>query len=46
MTRYAAALASTPDHWADERTVREQLVRHKLTGDRFFTTYSEPVQTR
>ncbi|MEU1661544.1 DEAD/DEAH box helicase family protein [Streptomyces griseofuscus] len=45
VTSYAAALASTPDRWADEQAVREQLAHHKLTGDRFFTTYSEPVRT-
>ncbi|WP_042365921.1 hypothetical protein [Streptacidiphilus neutrinimicus] len=45
VTSYAAALASSPDRWADEQAVREQLARHKLTGDRFFTTYSESVRT-
>ncbi|MGW1163713.1 helicase C-terminal domain-containing protein, partial [Streptomyces sp. NPDC002513] len=44
VTSYAAALASSPDHWADEQAVREQLAHHKLTGDRFFTTYAEPVR--
>lgn len=40
---YAAALAAAPERWADEQTVREQLAHHKLTGDRFFATYAEPV---
>ncbi|MCX4993708.1 DEAD/DEAH box helicase family protein [Streptomyces sp. NBC_00568] len=44
VTAYAAALASSPDRWADEQAVREQLTHHKLTGDRFFTTYSEPLR--
>lgn len=44
MTSYAAALASSPDRWADEQAVREQLAHHKLTGDRFFTAYAEPVR--
>ncbi|MEW2291002.1 hypothetical protein [Streptomyces sp. NPDC047841] len=44
VTAYAAALASSPDRWADEQAVREQLAHHKLTGDRFFATYSEPVR--
>jgi hypothetical protein len=44
VTSYAAALAGSPDRWADEQTVREQLAHHKLTGGRFFTTYSEPVR--
>ncbi|MFE1782428.1 hypothetical protein ACFW9F_07515 [Streptomyces sp. NPDC059506] len=45
VTAYAAALASSPDRWADEQAVREQLAHHRLTGDRFFTTYAEPVHT-
>jgi hypothetical protein len=45
VTRYAAVLASTPDRWADEQAVREQLAHHQLTGDRFFTTYSDSVRT-
>lgn len=45
VTSYAAALASSPDRWADEQAVRDQLAHHKLTGDRFFTTYAEPVRT-
>lgn len=40
---YAAALATAPERWADEQAVREQLAHHKLTGDRFFTAYAEPV---
>ncbi|MFF7146255.1 competence protein CoiA family protein [Streptomyces nodosus] len=44
VTSYAAALASSPDRWANEQAVREQLAYHKLTGDRFFTTYAEPVR--
>ncbi|AIR96042.1 hypothetical protein [Streptomyces glaucescens] len=40
---YAAALAAAPDRWADEQVVREQLAHHKLTDDRFFATYAEPV---
>ncbi|MBP2055968.1 hypothetical protein J2Z21_008985 [Streptomyces griseochromogenes] len=36
---------SSPDRWADEQAVRDQLAYYKLTGDRFFTTYSEPVRT-
>jgi hypothetical protein len=40
---YAAALAAAPDRWADEQAVRGQLAQHKLTGDRFFTTYAEPL---
>jgi hypothetical protein len=43
VTSYAAALAAAPDRWADEQVVREQLAHHKLTGDRFFATYAEPV---
>lgn len=43
VTAYAAALASSPDRWADEQSVREQLAHHKLTGDRFLTAYAEPV---
>ncbi|MFK4196705.1 DEAD/DEAH box helicase family protein [Streptomyces sp. NPDC033754] len=43
VTSYAAALASGPDRWADEQAVREQLAYHKLTGDRFFSAYSEPL---
>ncbi|MGP3974458.1 DEAD/DEAH box helicase [Streptomyces sp. 8N114] len=43
VTQYATALASSPDRWADEQAVREQLAHHKLTGDRFFTTYADPV---
>ncbi|WP_055470019.1 hypothetical protein [Streptomyces ardesiacus] len=43
VTAYAAALASSPDRWADEQAVREQLAHHKLTGDRFLTAYAEPV---
>ncbi|MFE5240452.1 MULTISPECIES: hypothetical protein [unclassified Streptomyces] len=42
---YTAALASSPDRWADEQAVGEQLTHHKLTGDRLFTTYAEPVNT-
>ncbi|WP_093868115.1 DEAD/DEAH box helicase family protein [Streptomyces sp. KS_5] len=45
VTSYAAALAGSPDRWADEQAVRDQLAYHKLTGDRFFTTYAEPVRT-
>ncbi|MEV8346425.1 DEAD/DEAH box helicase family protein [Streptomyces niveus] len=45
VTAYAAALASGPERWADEQAVREQLTHHKLTGDRFFATYSEPLRT-
>ncbi|MEV3972753.1 DEAD/DEAH box helicase family protein [Streptomyces sp. NPDC050698] len=45
VTSYAAALASSQDRWANEQAVREQLAHHKLTGDRFFTTYAEPVGT-
>ncbi|SDP61554.1 Replicative superfamily II helicase [Streptomyces sp. cf386] len=45
VTSYAAALAGSPDRWADEQAVRDQLAHHKLTGDRFFTTYAEPVRT-
>ncbi|MET7728383.1 hypothetical protein [Streptomyces mirabilis] len=41
---HAAALASSPDRWAHEQAVREQLAYHRLTGDRLFTTYSEPVR--
>jgi hypothetical protein len=44
VTSYAAALAGSPDRWADEQAVRDQLAHHKLTGDRLFTTYSEPVR--
>ncbi|MFK0025685.1 DEAD/DEAH box helicase family protein [Streptomyces sp. NPDC090798] len=44
VTSYAAALAGNPDRWADEQAVREQLAHHKLTSDRFFTTYSEPLR--
>ncbi|WP_405763938.1 DEAD/DEAH box helicase family protein [Streptomyces sp. NBC_00080] len=44
VTAYVAALASSPDRWADEQAVRDQLTHHKLTGDRLFTTYSEPVR--
>jgi hypothetical protein len=43
VTSYAAALAAAPERWADEQAVREQLAHHKLTGDRFFATYAEPV---
>ncbi|WP_435607365.1 hypothetical protein [Streptomyces ardesiacus] len=43
VTAFAAALASSPDRWADEQAVREQLAHHKLTGNRFFTAYAEPV---
>lgn len=43
VTSYAAALAGSPDGWADEQVVREQLAHHKLTGERFFTIYAEPV---
>ncbi|MFJ4695556.1 hypothetical protein [Streptomyces sp. NPDC088766] len=45
VTSYAAALTSTPDRWADEQAVHEQLAHHKLTGDRVFTTYAEAVRT-
>ncbi|MFI9835249.1 DEAD/DEAH box helicase family protein [Streptomyces sp. NPDC051913] len=45
VTSYAAALASSPDRWADEQAVRDQLAHHKLTGDRVFATYAEPVRT-
>ncbi|MFG2651182.1 DEAD/DEAH box helicase family protein [Streptomyces sp. NPDC048436] len=45
VTSYASALAASPDRWADEQAIREQLSHHKLTGDRFFTTYAEPVRT-
>ncbi|MGA5121537.1 hypothetical protein [Streptomyces pseudogriseolus] len=45
VTAYAAALASSPDRWADEQAVREQLAHHKLTGDQLFTTYAEPMGT-
>ncbi|MER6354646.1 hypothetical protein ABT186_23210 [Streptomyces sp. NPDC001634] len=44
VTSYAAALASNPIRWADEQAVREQLAHHKLTADRFFTTYAEAVR--
>ncbi|MER7812945.1 hypothetical protein [Streptomyces sp900116325] len=42
--QYAAALASSSDRWGNEQAVREQLAHHKLTGDRFFDTYAEPVR--
>ncbi|MET7543982.1 hypothetical protein [Streptomyces sp. NPDC005507] len=45
VTRYTAALAASPDHWADEQAVREQLAHHKLTGDRFFTIYADTTST-
>ncbi|MGW2964403.1 hypothetical protein ACWDGI_38900 [Streptomyces sp. NPDC001220] len=45
VTSYAAALASSPDCWADEQAVQEQLAHHKLTGERFLTTYSETIRT-
>ncbi|MER6401491.1 DEAD/DEAH box helicase family protein [Kitasatospora sp. NPDC001603] len=45
VTSYAAALASNPDRWADEQAIREQLAHHKLTGDRFFTTYADSLRT-
>ncbi|GGV28633.1 hypothetical protein GCM10010260_81400 [Streptomyces filipinensis] len=44
VTRYVAALASAPDRWTDEQVVREQFARHKLTGERFFTTYTKAVR--
>ncbi|MGW4490470.1 DEAD/DEAH box helicase [Streptomyces sp. NPDC004376] len=44
VTQYAAALAKNPELWCDEQAVTEQLAYHKLTGDRFFTTYSEPAR--
>ncbi|MFI1415700.1 DEAD/DEAH box helicase family protein [Streptomyces sp. NPDC020707] len=44
VTSCVAALASSPDRWADEQAVREQLTHHKLTGDRLFTAYSEPLR--
>ncbi|MGR3875563.1 hypothetical protein ACUXZZ_44250 [Streptomyces graminifolii] len=44
VTAYAAALASSPDRWADEQAVREQLTHHKLTGDRFVAAYSESLR--
>ncbi|MFI2078112.1 hypothetical protein [Streptomyces triculaminicus] len=43
VTRYAATLAASPSRWTDEQIVREQLAHPKLTGDRFFATYAEPV---
>lgn len=42
--QYAAALTSSPDRWSDEQAVGEQLAHHKLTGDRFFDAYAEPVR--
>ncbi|MFD5286531.1 hypothetical protein [Streptomyces rubrogriseus] len=43
VTAFAAALASSPDRWADEQAVREQLAHHKRTGNRFFTAYADPL---
>ncbi|MFH8485319.1 DEAD/DEAH box helicase family protein [Streptomyces longisporoflavus] len=45
VTRYATALAASPDRWADEQAIREQLAHHGLTGDRLFTNYAEPART-
>ncbi|MFF0386943.1 DEAD/DEAH box helicase family protein [Streptomyces sp. NPDC004286] len=45
VTQYAAALAKSPDLWGDEQAVAAQLAYHKLTGDRFFTVYSEAAGT-
>lgn len=45
VTAYAAALASSPDRWADEQAVREQLTHYKLIGDRFVAAYSESLRT-
>ncbi|MCX5450277.1 DEAD/DEAH box helicase family protein [Streptomyces nigrescens] len=42
--QYAAALTSSPGRWGDEQAVAEQLAHHKLTGDRFFDAYAEPVR--
>jgi hypothetical protein len=44
VTQFATALAGAPDRWSDEQAVRDQLTYHKLTGDRFFDTYSQPVR--
>ncbi|MGY1583249.1 DEAD/DEAH box helicase [Streptomyces sp. MN13] len=45
LRQYAAALASNPGRWGDEQAVAEQLAHHKLTGDRFFDIYAEPVRS-
>jgi hypothetical protein len=45
VVQYALALAGDLGRWGDEQAVAAQLAHHKLTGDRFFDTYSESART-
>jgi hypothetical protein len=44
LLQYATALGGAPDRWGEEQAVRDQLAHHRLTADRFFGTYSEPIR--